>query len=50
MSLDCERKPENPEGTHADIWRTEKLHTEGLPRPGIKPIYIFVSQKKVEKN
>ncbi|KAL7850735.1 hypothetical protein SRHO_G00200840 [Serrasalmus rhombeus] len=36
MSLDCGRKPENPEETHADTGRTCKLHTERIPvtRPG----------------
>ena len=29
MSLDCGRKPENPEKTHANTGRTRKLHTEG---------------------
>jgi len=33
MSLDCVRKLENPEVTHADTGRTCKLHTEGPPRP-----------------
>jgi len=28
LVLDCGRKPENPEGTHADTGRTCKLHTE----------------------
>ncbi|KAG9263717.1 protein yippee-like 1 [Astyanax mexicanus] len=38
-SLDCGRKPENPEETHADTGRTCKLHTErpGSPQPGIEP-------------
>ncbi|KAL7882886.1 hypothetical protein SRHO_G00005440, partial [Serrasalmus rhombeus] len=36
MSLDCGRKPENPEETHADTGRTCKLHTERTlaTRPG----------------
>ena len=29
MSLDCGRKPEYPEKTHANTGRTCKLHTEG---------------------
>ena len=28
MSLECGRKPEYPERTHADTGRTCKLHTE----------------------
>ncbi|KAJ8409381.1 hypothetical protein AAFF_G00235790 [Aldrovandia affinis] len=36
MSLDCGRKPEYPEETHADTGRTCKLHTE-RPWPGFKP-------------
>ncbi|KAL7835203.1 hypothetical protein SRHO_G00294500, partial [Serrasalmus rhombeus] len=31
MSLDCGRKPENPEETHADTRRTCRLHTERTP-------------------
>ncbi|KAL6467312.1 hypothetical protein MHYP_G00251160 [Metynnis hypsauchen] len=36
MSLDCGRKPENPEETHTDTGRTCRLHTERTPvaRPG----------------
>uniref|UniRef100_A0AAR2JYP4 Nucleoprotein TPR n=1 Tax=Pygocentrus nattereri TaxID=42514 RepID=A0AAR2JYP4_PYGNA len=36
MSLDCGRKPENPEETHADTGRTCKLHTERtlITQPG----------------
>uniref|UniRef100_A0A8C2ZZ12 Janus kinase and microtubule interacting protein 2 n=1 Tax=Cyclopterus lumpus TaxID=8103 RepID=A0A8C2ZZ12_CYCLU len=37
MSLDCGRKPESPERTHAATGRTCKLHTEGPLRPGIEP-------------
>ncbi|MED6253026.1 hypothetical protein ATANTOWER_020984 [Ataeniobius toweri] len=34
MSLDCRRKPEYPERTHACIGRTCKLHTERPPARG----------------
>ncbi len=37
-TLDCWRKPEYPERTHADTGRTYKLHTQKGPAPaGIKP-------------
>jgi len=42
MSLDCGRKPENPEGTHADTGRTCRLHTEGAPTPGIEPTALWL--------
>jgi len=42
MSLDCGRKPENPEGTHAATGRTCKLHTEEPPRPGIEPTALLL--------
>jgi len=40
--LDCGRKPENPEGTHAATGRTCKLHTEGPPRPGTEPVALLL--------
>jgi len=37
MSLDCGRKLENREGTHADTGRTRKLHKEEPDRPDRDP-------------
>ena len=47
MSLDCGRKPEYPERTHADTGRTCrtcrtcKLHTEG-PQAGYEPVTLLL--------
>lgn len=38
MSLDCERKPEDPERTHASMGRTCKLHKAG----GFKPRTLWL--------
>ena len=36
-SLDCGRKLEHPEETHADMGRMCKLHTNSHPRPELNP-------------